>query len=825
MIGWLEDLRPAVRRLRTSPWITLLVVLTLGLAIGATTAAFSVVHGVLVKPLPFAEPERLVSIHERRLADTGMLREGVPRGLLPLALPNFADLRREIGEGDAPLEDIAGWIPWEVTLAADPVPVRLDGKAVTAGLFELLGVEPVLGRSFSPEEDAPGRGDVVILGYGLWQSRFGGDPEIVGETVSLEGAPFEVVGVMPQGFDFPDETPIWKPIGWDLYVFYRNFFMMQTVGRLAPGASLEAARARLGAFADRLEEEYPDTNSGRSVWAGSLTEMRVGKARTALWLLFWAVVCVLLIACATASNVLLARLAARRAEIGVRIALGAGRARVIRQLMIEGVILAVLAAALGLLLAPLALRGLLPLVADELPRVAEVGVDGSVLAFALGISVATALLSSLLPAFSALSTDVNGALKTGGRSGGGALGRRSQQATVIAQVAIAVPLLVGSGLLLRSFDRLLDVDPGFDPEGVMTAQLALVPQQDYYERPKTVRFFRELMDRVQALPGVESAGATWFLPLTGRTGNVNFEIEGQPPSPPENPYRAATQAVTPRYFETLRIPVVAGRGIGVRDDPESPSVVVINQTMAERYWPDRSPIGERITFALHFGPAGSIGEGGPMTHEIVGVVGDVRHSGLSADVPAEIYFPNYQSTWRWASLVVRTGTSAPLAAAGPIRAILHDLDPNIALDDVATYEALLASSVAHRNLNRWLSIVFAGLALLLAAVGVYGVVSFIVTLGSRDLALRMALGAQPGEVMKLVLRRALLLALVGVAAGLLVALLAARSMERLVFAVDSLDPASFAGAALVVLLAAAAAGYLPARRAARIDPLDALRQE
>lgn len=823
MTGWLEDLRHALRPWRSAPWTTLLIVLTLALTIGATSGMFSVVHGVLLRPLPFHEPERLVSIHERRLADAGPARKGVPAGLLPLAPPNFADLRRQVEAEGGPLAGVAGWIPWEVTLAGDPAPIRLDGRAVTASLFEVLGVEPAIGRTFLAEEDAPGRGDVVILGHALWRDRFGGDPGIVGRTVSLEGSPFTVVGVMPPGFDFPERTPIWKPIGWDLYVFYRNFFLMQSVGRMAPGTDLDTVRAGLATTGARLAAEFPASNGGRTMWAGSLTEMRVGEVRRALWLLFGAVACVLLMSCATVSNVLLARLAARRSEFGLRIALGAGRARLARQLVAEGLLLALAAGALGLVIAPLALRVLLPLVADELPRVDEVGVDGTVLAFTVAVSVLSALLASVVPTLQALRTEVADALKMGG-GGRGGFGRRSQAVTVVAQVAVAVPLLIGAGLMLRSFDRVLAVDPGFEPEGVLTAQFALVPQTDYYEQPKTVRFFRELIARIEALPGVEAAGATWFLPLSGRTGTVAFEIEGRPDPPPDRPNQAAVQAVTPGYFETLRIPVLSGRGIDRRDGPESPPVALINETAARRYWPAGDPVGERIAFSVHFGPAGSIGEGGRMVREIVGVVGDVRHSGLTSDTPPEIYFPNHQSTWRWASLVVRGGTSEPLALAGPIREILDDLDPNLALDEVYTFDRLLARSVAHRNLNRWLSVVFAALAAALAAVGVYSVTSLGVSLRSRDLALRMTVGARPAEVLTLVLGRALRLALAGSVAGLAAAVLAARWLGGLVFETDPLDPLIYAGVTILVIAVAVAGAFLPARRAARLDPLAVLRE-
>lgn len=823
-MGWLSELRHALRQWRFAPWSTALVVLTLALTIGATTAVFSVVHGVLLEPLPFADPERLVSIHERRLASAESPRSGVPGGLVPMALPNFGDLRREVRDGDGPLSDIGGWIPWAVTLAVESsAPMRLDGRAVTASLFDVLGVEPMLGRNFLPEEDAPGRGDVVILSHALWRERFGADERIVGEAVSLEGSPFTVVGVMPPGFDFPDRTPIWRPIGWDLYTFYRNFFLMDTVGRMAPGATVGSVRASLETTAARWSEEYPDTNSGRTMWAGSLTDMRVGRVSKALWLLFGAVVCVLLMACVTVSNVLLSRLAARRSELGIRIALGIGRLRLVRQLALEGLLLALAAGGLGLALAPLALRGLLPLVADELPRAQEVAVDLPVLAFTLGVSMLTALLASVIPSIQALRTDVATALKSGGAAVGGGFGRRSQSLTVVAQIAIAVPLLLGAVLILRSFERVLAVDPGLDPDGLLTAQIALVPEADYDERAKTVRFFRELMEKVNALPGVESAATTWFLPLSGRFGTVSFEVEGRPEAPPENPNQAATQAVTPRYFETVGIPVVRGRAIDERDGPETPKVVVINEAMADRYWPNGDPLGERITFSLHFGPAGRIDEGGPQTHEIVGVVGDVRHAGLTEQAVPEIYFPNYQSTWRWGSLVVRSGTSAPLALAGPIRSILADLDPNIALDAVQTFDRLLADSLAERNLSRWLSIVFAGLAVVLAAGGIYSVISLGVTLRRRDLALRMTVGAQPREVLGLVLGRALKLAIVGIAIGLAVALLCAQWMRSLVFGVDPLDPLTYVGVVLLVFTVAVVGGVLPARRAALIDPLAILR--
>jgi putative ABC transport system permease protein len=802
MRSLLQDLRYGLRRLSRSPGFTLVAVGALALGIGANTAIFSVVNAVLLRPLPYPEPEQLVQVYESRPRQNMTRVDVSPNEFLA-----WAD------EGGS-FRQLAAVDFASFNLTGRGEPERVSGALVTASYFPLFGVRPAHGRAFLPEEDQPGRDNVVVLGHELWQQSFGADPAVVGRAVNLDGTACTVVGVMPQGFRLPQNAKLARPVAFTAQDRTRAGSHFLTVyGRLKPGVTGELAAAELAAVAGRLEQTFAQTNVGHQVMLAPLHEELVGDVRPALLLLLGAVGLVLLIACANLANLLLARAAARRKEVAVRAALGASRWRIVRQLLAESVLLSGAGGAAGLLLAVWGVDLLVGLDPAGVQRVGAVSLDAGVFAFTAALSLLTGLLFGLAPALQASKTDFVETLKEGGRSSGGGPARsRLRSALVVAEVALTVVLLVSAGLLTKSFRRLLDVDPGLDPRGVLTLDLSL-PDTKYAESHQVAAFYRQLLESVAALPGVEAAGAVSVLPLAG-SDNSNFvQIEGRPPLPAGQALRAGRRNVSADYFKALRIPLKGGRGFADADSAEAPRVAVINEAMARAFFAGEDPLGKRLR----------TGDNNPWV-TVVGVVGDVRHRGLDVDVRPEMFFHAAQTPSREMTLVVRAAGD-PLALVGAARERVLAVDRDQPVGNVKTMETWLAESLASRRFAVLLLGLFALVAAALAAVGLYGVVSYTVAQRTHELGLRLALGARPRDVLRLVIRQGMSMTLVGAVVGLVAALAFARLMSGLLFGVAAHDPATFVGVPVLLLAVALLACYVPARRATKVDPMVALRHE
>ncbi len=808
---FLQDLRLGLRKVASAPGFSLTVVCSLALAIGANAVIFSLVNGILLRSLPYENPEQLVLVSEIDRAAQAKA-PGTDAGTLPLSYPNL----RDYIEQNQVLTGMAGFFPWNATLSGEPHADRVDASVVSWNFFDLMGVQPVLGRGFRAEEGQAGKDGVAVIGHGLWQSRFGGDPKILGRTILMEGLQFVVIGVMPPGFDFPEGATVWKP-----FVFPdvpRNFNFIQTIARMKPGVSLEAAQADMSRVASNLEKTFPDTNKDRGISLAGLNDQVVGEVRPALLVLQGAVGLVLLIACVNVANLLLFRSTLRQGEIALRTTLGAARKRLVRQLLTEALVLALLGGAAGLLLAYWGLNGLLPLLQGDVPRVEEVRLDRTVVFFSAAASIAAALLFGLIPAFYSSRPDFGHVLRSSLRTTRTTLGQRLQQMAVVSQVALALALVIGAGLLVKSFHRLMSVDPGFRTENVLTMQLTLVPQSKYAERPATTAFYTQLLRRIEAMPGVEVAGATWSLPMAGATGTIEVKADSRSDRKGEE---TAVEPATPGYFQAMGIPILSGRAFSENDDGERPPVAIVNEALAQRLWPGENPVGKRLTFAVDFGPAGKLEQA---SREVVGVVASVRQSGLDQEAPTQLYFPYFQSTWRWSTLVVHS-KSNPMGLAPAIRQEIQKLDPDLAPNEVTTLADRVAKTTAQRRVSMVLLSAFAAIALTLAAVGIYGVSSFAVSQKTRELGIRMALGAQRGAVVWLVLRSALLLGLTGVVLGLLAAMGMTQYLASLLYEVSAFDVTTFAVISVALLLITLLASYFPARRATRVEPVTAIRYE
>ena len=809
----LQDLRYGLRMLRRQPAFAAVAVAALALGVGANTAIFSVVNAVLLRPFPFREQERLVGVWERNGQND---RNEV-------APANFADWRRHAGDA---FESIAALGFWNANLAGDGAPERLQGFQVSPALFDALGAEPLLGRTFTADEEQPGRDSVVLLSHGLWQRRFGGDPGVVNRTVTLNGRAYTVVGVMPPDFQIHRRADVWSPLALDERTLAnRTAHYLIVFARLRDGVSPEQARGAMAALADNMARQHPDTNAGWGANVVPLREQVVGDVKTPLLLLLGAVGFVLLIACANVANLLLARAASRSKEIAIRAALGAGRMRIVRQLLTESVLLALAGGLLGLLLAAWGVELLVSNLPEgalfSLPRVAQAGIDARVLAFTLGVSVLTGLLFGLAPALSATRSDLGGGLKEGGRtSGAGAPGRRLRSALVVSEVALSVMLLVGAGLLVRSIIGLMRVDPGFEGGGVMTMR-ATLPRAKYADPAKVTAFYDQLLGRLKNLPGVEAAAATTQLPLGGSTSTTGFQIEGRPPLAPSDQPEANYSVVSSDFFRALRIPLVEGRAFADGDDAAHPRAVVVSQLLARKFFPGENAVGRRI---------GVTDGGEAQWYTIVGVAGDVKHRALTRDTQPTLYFTYKTDPERSMVLTVRAsaGTAAETLAAGMRREVLA-VDPDQPVFEVRTAREAVEQSVSLERSVAFLLSVFACVAMALAAVGIFGVMSYTVTQRTQEIGLRMALGAQRGDILRLFLRHGLALALAGAVAGLAGALVLLRVLSSLIagllYGVTATDPLTYAGVALALVCVALAACYLPARRATRVDPMEALRYE
>lgn len=803
----MNELRFALRSLRRAPAFTAVAVLTLALGIGATTAVFSVVDGVLIRPLPFRDPDRLVMLWHHHA------RTGDPRH--PISYETYLAVRDQA----ARLESVSALIPfvWNVTLRSEEGAERLSAQFVSASLFPALGVAPALGRSFTPDEDHAGGPAAVVLSHRLWQGYFGGDPGLVGESITLGDSSVQVVGVMPPGFAIMEDVDLWLPLaGNPLTARGRQVYWLAGLGRLAPGATLDEATAEVATVMRRLELEHPESNTDLGTTVEPLHDQIVGDARAGLVALLAAVGFVLLIACANIAGLALARTARRRPELAVRAALGAGRVRMARVIVAESAVLAGLGGAAGTLIAVWAVALIRGAGWLEVPRLDTVALDTRVLVFAVGLTLVTGILFSLVPALRASHAAPHEVLKEAARAVGSRRTARLRAGLVVAELAMAMVLLTGAGLLLRSFAGLMRVEPGFAVDGVVTLQLGL-PSGAYESAAERIAFYDRLFEELGSVPGVQAAGGVTRLPLAGEGVGTRLEIEGRPVPVGERPeieFRRATSG----YFDAMRIPVVAGRGFTAADGAGSRAVVVINRTAAHRFWPGTDPVGARIR------PFTSDPDATPW-YEVVGVVGDVRHFGLDRDVRPEMYIPFAQGQPPGSPLIAlrASGTSAGLVTA--VRARIRGLDPDIVVWDVATMRERLGDSVAARRFGSRLIAGFALFALALAILGIYGTLSHTVAQRTREIGVRVAFGARTEDIARLVARQGLAMGAAGLALGLLGAAALGRVLEGLLFAVGPLDPLTLGAVALVLLGTVLIAALVPARRAARIDPVEALRHD
>jgi putative ABC transport system permease protein len=801
MDALLQDIRLAVRQLVTHPGFTAVAVATLGLGIGATSAILSVVNGVLLRPLPYEQPERLVRIFETP--------PDRPDELRSVAMPTLAGWSAGVHRFDA----IALYGPTELDLGGDQGrPEQLSGVTVSAAFFDVLRVRPALGRSFTPEEQQPGGPRVVILADGLWRRRFGADGGVIGRTLSMGGDPFTIIGVMPPGFGYPAGAEFWTSTALDAEFNERGARHLSAIARLSAGSSLEAATADLRAAERHLAEQYPANYEGYGVLVMPLLDRIVGPVRRALFVLLAAVGVVFLVACANVANLVLARAAGRVRELAVRTALGASRLRLARQLAVEHLGLGLAGGAVGVGIAYWGIEALRVVGSDRIPRWEAVAIDARVLTVALALAILTGLTMGLFPLVQAARSDVQVALRAGGRSlTAGARQHRVLNALVVAQTALALTLLASAGLLIRSFLRLAAVDPGVRTTDVLTFHVGLPPAK-LGDRTAITAFYRSLRERLAAIPGVVSVATASRLPLSGDDHSSSFLLEGEVATPGRQ-HSAQDRAVSPAYFRTLGIPL-RGREFSEADRAGGPPVVIINQTFARRFFPGTDPIGR------HFTPI----RAGGVPREIIGVAGDARQFGLDLDPEPEYYLPHAQDPWPW--LYVAVHSAVPTAALLPaLERAVWSLDPDMPVTAVRTMDQLRSTSVAQRRFNLVLLGVFAAVALLLACLGTYGVMAYAVTERTHEVGIRLALGARRADVLRLVLGRGLRLAAAGIALGLIGALAASRGLGSLLYGISATDPLTLAAAVIALAGAAVLASFLPARRAARVDPLIALRYD
>jgi putative ABC transport system permease protein len=800
----LKDVQYGIKSLLKRPGFAAIAVITLALGIGANTAIFSVVNGVLWRPLPYLAPETLVMVWENHQGRGGPEREW-------LSPADFDDWRNQ----NTVFTNLSALNDWGPTLTGREDPEPLTGAAVSHDMFTLLGVEPSMGRTFRAEEDQSGAPNVVVLSNELWQRRFGSDRGIVGKSISLNEDNYTVIGVMPASFKFPviGNAELWRALKPTASATcQRGCLVWRAIGRLKPDASIAKAQVEMSTIANRLAGQYPDSNSKVGATLVPLHTQMVGNLQRPLLVLLGAVVFVLLIACANVANLMLARGATREKELAIRAALGASRARVIRQLLTESMLVAVAGGAGGLLLAFWLLRFFISLSPPGAPRFDTIGIDAPVLGFTFGMTLLTGVVFGLVPALQVSRPDLNYSLKDAAK-GGPAVGKGKnlRRVLVVAEMALALILLVGGGLLMKSFVQLQRVDPGFNPDHVLTLRLFL--NQTHYPQPQQIlTFYTQLLDRLQTVPGAQAVAATSSLPLGGDNSDTSFQIEGRPQPPPNQRPVAWYNSVSPDYFRAMGVPLIKGRTFTDRDDQKSPLVVIISESTARRYWPGEEPLGKKI------------GSGPTRWREIVGVVRDVKHFGLDADTPPSMYFPVSQVPARGMSLVVRT-SGDPLSIVPALRSQIAAGDPNVAVAKVSTMNDLVSSSITQQRFILLLLGCFAALALALAAVGIYGVMSYAVTQRTHEIGIRMALGARAPDVLKLVVRNGMSLALIGVGVGLIGAFALTRLLQSLLFEVTPTDVTTFSTVTLLLLVIALLACYIPARRATKVDPLVALRYE
>jgi putative ABC transport system permease protein len=802
----LQDVRYGARVLAKHKGFTAVAVLTLALGIGANTAIFSVVNAVLLRPLPFDSPEQLVRVFGTRARRSSFSR--------PHSYLNFSDLRAQ----NQSFEAMAAYTGSTSALSGADAPEQITGVVASGDIFLVLRTKPLMGRLLTPEDERPGGPPVVVISHGLWQRRFGGDTQIVGRVIKLDGRDREVVGVTPADFRFEFVTgaaDFWTPIDPQASGYQqRGAIFLEAIGRLKPGVSVEQASADLGVVASRLEQQYQDSNTGIGVRLSAAQEELVGDLRPTLLVLLGAVGFVLLIACANVANLTLARAAGRHREIAVRAALGAGRGRIVRQLLTESLLLALTSGLLGLLFALWGVKLLSAFVPENVPRFGETSTDLPVLLFTLGASLLTGLLFGIAPALQSSKLDLNEALKEGGRTGTEGRGRkRIRSVLIVAEVALSLVLLVGAGLLIKSFVKLSNTDPGFDPGNTLTASISLASVR-YDTDEKTADFYRRLVERVRGLPGVGAAGAVSPLPLSDNNMSFSFSVMGQPPLPPGQGQSASARVVTPDYFRAQGVPLRAGRFFTEQDKAGAPNVLIVNEAFARRYLPGEEPLGKRLNLGIN-----------DIEGEIVGVVGDIRGANLATPGVPEYYIPEATVAFGDMTLVVRTTTGDPASLTPVLRQVVIEMDKDQPLYEVRTMDSLVARSVARQRFSMTLIGVFAVLAVLLAAVGIFSVMSSLVAQRTHEIGIRMALGARPRDIHSMVVRHGMTLTLVGIGLGLAASFALTRLMSSLLYEVSAKDPTIYGGIAAMLAAVAFAACYVPARRATKVNPLIALRYE
>ena len=803
-----RDIRYGLRSLLRIPGFTLVAVATLALGIGVNTAIFSVVNAVLLRELPYPDPEHLVAVWETAAQpgqDVNNRNE--------VAMGNFLDWRTQ----QTVFDGLAALNYSNVNLTGSAEPERIQGAVVTANFFSLLGTKPIIGRGFLAEEENPDSARTIIISYGLWQRRFGSDPDVIGKTLTVNGNPVSVIGILPSTFEFEfpitRQIEIWMPMRISASNTNRQSHYLYVIARLRGNVSIDQAQAGMAVLANQLQQQYPETNSNRGVNLIPLQQQLVGDSRPYLRVLFAAVGFVLLIACANVACLLLARVNSRYREIAIRLALGATRWRIIRQLLTESILLAGIGGLAGLLLAYWQTDMLVGLTPSEVPRLGEISLNGQVFGWTLAVSLATGLLFGLAPALGASKPELSESLKEGGRS---VTDRRSRlrNVLVISEIALAFMLLIGAGLLIKSFLRLQHVSPGFDPKNVLTMNVSL-PRQKYKENQQINSFFEQLLTKVSSIPGVEAVGGIDPLPFGGSDGTTGFVVEGAAPQPVGERPEVGERTATSSYFRAMGIPVIRGRTFNNGDREDAPRVVMINEALAKRFWPNDDAIGKRLGFKS---------SDPQVWHEIIGIVGNVKHRRLDVAPKPELYFPYSQYPGTFMTLVVRT-TSEPINAIAATRNQVLSLDPDQPIFDIKAMDERLSSSVAVNRFVMLLIGVFAALSTILAAVGIYGVMAYTVSQRTHEIGVRMALGAGAHDVVGLVMAGGLKLVVSGMGIGIAGALALSRVMESLLFEVSTTDPLMFGIMAAVLSAVAMLSCFLPAYKAVRIDPMIALRYE
>lgn len=799
---FLKDIQFAFRQLRKRPAFAAMIVLTLGLGIGVNTAVFGVINAVLLKPLPYRDSDRVVTIWQNNV------KAGVPRNDVSPA--NFIDWSEQSNS----FSSIAGIEPFGFSLLGEGEPERFPVWLVTRGFFEAAGGSALLGRTFTGDDYQPGKERVVIIGYNLWQRRFGGDQNLVGRKLTMNGQPYLVVGIMPAGFQLPPDREIWAPrVLGETQRQLRGPTYWNVVARLKPGTTATQAQEEMNGIAARLANQYPDTNGGMGATVVPLFEQLTGKVRSGLWMLGGAVAFVLLIACANVANLLLVRGADRQREFAIRRALGAARARLLRQTLSESLVLALAGGLCGVLFAAWGVRLIPMLSSTRIPRIESVGIDTHVLLFAVGVSALTAIIFGILPANQFWRQDIHSTLKDGGRSGtSGPSRQRLRSLLVVSEIAIALVLLTGAGLLIRSFVGLLRVDPGFDRENVLALQVFL--SRNYQNPEQLTSFFDQSLEKIQNVAGVKSAAIVGSPPFINLEQDAPFTIEGRPSPPAGSEPTAFYSEVSSDYLATLGIPLRRGRFFNRFDRDGAPGVVVINDAMANRYFPNEDPIGKKL--AVMFNDT--------VTLEIVGVIGNVLHNGLDTEPRTEMFVSYQQSPTAQATFVVKTTPDAtgmlPL-----VKNAIREVNRNQTFAKTATMEELVADSLKQRRFNLFLLGLFAVLAFVLATIGIYGSISYSAKQRTNEIGVRLALGAQSGHVVRLIVGQGLMLALIGVTSGLVVSLALTRVIKGLLFGVSATDPITLLAVSVLLTLTAVLASWIPAWRATKIDPLVTLREE